>query len=293
MPAFTGTGPVLPQTHVAEKAAADMLTEQVTLTDGTTLELLRSPEMTEAQWQETRLYLQSNPAEAKKLADHSTNPDMIRKRHLMRVMADEWQVQIDNGSQEFAAKLKELEQDPEFQALFGAVKDYQVQKVRTYLDDADLMAKISDKMGGVPQRASRELDKFVKTPITLQEACKFGDLRALQHYLSETDGVPGSRDLEAKDHRGVTCLGYAVGANRMPIAKLLVEVKADMNCVDKAGNTSVHYAAGYGREDMLTYLLDQGAGMNMSNSSGQSPLDVATKNQQSKAVQLLRSRGAG
>lgn len=278
--------------EVAEQASDDMLSEQINLSDGSKMEILRSPDMTESQWQETKLYLQNNPSETKKLAEHTTNPDKIRKQKLMRVMADVWQNQIDDSSQGFAKRMKELEQDPEFELLFQAVKDYQVQQVRDYLDDASLMAKISEKMGGVPPEAKNRLDKIRKTPITLQEACKNGDLRALQRYLSETDSMPGARDLEAKDQKGVTCLGYAVGANRLSITKLLVEVKADMNCVDKAGNSSLHYAAGYGRQDVLQYLLDQAADVAKKNNAGQTALDVAMKNGQSNAADMLKSKGA-
>lgn len=275
----------------AERPTEDMRSEQITLADNTRLEILRSPEMTTAQWAQTKAYLESNPSEAKKLIEHSTNPDQIRNQKLMRAMADVWQQQIDESNQVFAKKMKDLEAEPEFEVLFQAVKDYQVNQVRELLKDHQLMAKVSKNMGGVPQQAARQLDKIRKTPITLQEACKHGDLRALQRYLSETDNIPNSRDIDAKDQRGVTCLGYAVGANRMQIAKLLVEVKADVNCVDAAGNTSLHYAAGYGRQEMLEYLLGQGADVNRKNSSGQTALDVAMKNQQTVSIEFLKQRG--
>ncbi|CAJ1379128.1 unnamed protein product [Effrenium voratum] len=274
---------------VAEQAEDDMVAEKILLADGTSVEMLRSPQMTEAQWQETKTYLQSNVAETKKLVEHSTNPDKIRKQKLMRAMADVWQEQIDSSNQDFAQRMKELEQEPDFEELFKAIKDYQVQQIRECLDDKELMQKVSSKMGGVPQQAQRNADRVRKTPLTLQEACKFGDLRAVQRYLTETER--GGRKLEAKDQRGISCLGYAVGANRMPITMLLVEVKADMNCVDKAGNSSLHYAAGYGRQEMLEYLLAQGADVNKANDSGQTPLAVATRNAQSKAVELLKSKG--
>eukprot|EP00913_Durusdinium_trenchii_P036040 g33722.t1 len=51
------------------------------------------------------------------------------------------------------------------------------------------MQKISNKMGGVPSQALRNAERIRKTPLTLQEACKFGDLRAVQRYLSETEAA--------------------------------------------------------------------------------------------------------
>jgi len=281
-----------PALAVAETAEEGMTSERITLVDGTSVEILRSPKMTDVQWQETKTYLQNNPSETKKLIEHSTNPDRIRKQKMMRAIADVWQGQIDDSNQDFAKRMKDLEQEPEFEELFKAVKDYQVQQIRQYLDDSELMQKISAKMGGVPEQAKPHLESLRKTPLTLQEACKFGDLDAVKNYLTETDSHPGSRDLEAKDQRGVTCLGYAVGADRMPITQLLVEVKADLNCVDKAQNSSLHYAAGYGRQEILEYLLSQKANVNKENSSGQTPLAVAIKNEQLKIVELLKSKGA-
>eukprot|EP00439_Symbiodinium_sp_Y106_P069862 s133_g12.t1 len=296
-----------PALAVAETAEEGMTSERITLVDGTSVEILRSPKMTDVQWQETKTYLQNNPSETKKLIEHSTNPDRIRKQKMMRAIADVWQGQIDDSNQDFAKRMKDLEQEPEFEELFKAVKDYQVQQIRQYLDDSELMQKISAKMGGVPEQAKPHLESLRKTPpgspdgpLTdpsafdhpSTQACKFGDLDAVKNYLTETDSHPGSRDLEAKDQRGVTCLGYAVGADRMPITQLLVEVKADLNCVDKAQNSSLHYAAGYGRQEILEYLLSQKANVNKENSSGQTPLAVAIKNEQLKIVELLKSKGA-
>ncbi|CAK9105040.1 unnamed protein product [Durusdinium trenchii] len=282
-----GDGGTMPAIATAEKAEDDMMLEQVVLTDGTDLKMLRSPKMSEEQWQQTKMYLQNNPAETKKLVEHSTNPDKIRRQKMMRAMADVWQDQIDSSNEDFAKRMKELEQEPEFEALFASIKDYQVQQIRDHLEDKELMQKISNKMGGVPSQALRNAERIRKTPLTLQEACKFGDLRAVQRYLSETEAA-GKRDLEAKDQRGITCLGYAVGANRMPVTMLLVEVKADINCVDKSQNSSLHYAAAYGRQEILEYLVSQGADFNKANASGQTPLGVAIKNEQ-----LRDSAGVG
>lgn len=280
----------MPTIATAEQADDDMVAEKILLTDGTSVNIFRSPKISEEQWQQTKMYLQNNPADTKKLVEHSTNPDKIRRQKMMRAMADVWQDQIDSSNEDFARRMKELEQEEEFEALFTAIKDYQVQEIRNHVEDKELMQKISNKMGGVPAQALRNAERVRKTPLTLQEACKFGDLRAVQRYLTETER--GGRNLEAKDQRGITCLGYAVGANRMPITMLLVEVKADVNCVDKSKNSSLHYAAAYGRQEILEYLLSQGADLNKQNDSGQTPLSIAIKNEQLKMADVLKSKGA-
>ncbi|CAE8603627.1 unnamed protein product [Polarella glacialis] len=265
-----------------------MRMETIHLIDGSEIEILHSPDMTAAQWEETKTYLQGNPDEVKKLTEHSTNPDHIRKQQSMRTIADIWQQRIDDGDEDFAKKMKELEEDPEFELLFKDIKEYRVTEVRAHLDNDILMAKVSAKMGGVPREVRQSLDNITRKPITLQDACKNGDVHALQHYLSETDASPEFRDLDAKDHKGVSCLGYAVGANRLFVAKLLVEMRADPSCVDLAGNSSLHYAAGYGRQEMLQYLLGLGVDVTLKNFSGQTALDVATKNKQLGTVDLLK-----
>eukprot|EP00933_Yihiella_yeosuensis_P019629 TRINITY_DN15862_c2_g1_i1.p1 TRINITY_DN15862_c2_g1~~TRINITY_DN15862_c2_g1_i1.p1 ORF type:complete len:164 (-),score=26.14 TRINITY_DN15862_c2_g1_i1:69-536(-) len=154
------------------------------------------------------------------------------------------------------------------------------------------MSKISDKMGGVPREVRQRLEEIRKTPITLQETCKNGDLKAIEAYLAETEHCPRMRDLDAKDQRGVSCLGYAVGANRISIAKRLVEAGADPSTVDNAGNSSLHYASGYGRQEMLEYLLTLGINVNQRNKRGETALDVAEKNKQTKSVDMLKRHSA-
>eukprot|EP00438_Fugacium_kawagutii_P017423 Skav208453 [mRNA] locus=scaffold1104:71256:84736:+ [translate_table: standard] len=144
----------MPSLATAEKADDDMVAEKILLSDGTSVKMFRSPKMSEEQWQQTKTYLQGNPADTKKLVEHSTNPDKIRKQKMMRAMADVWQDQIDGSNEDFARRMKELEQEPEFEALFASIKDYQVQQIRSYVEDKELMQKISKKMGGV--RASQQ-----------------------------------------------------------------------------------------------------------------------------------------
>lgn len=196
---------------------------------------------------------------------------------------------MDDDSDEFSRKIKALEEDPEFAAMFADLKAYRWDDVNRHLDSSDLMMKVSRRMGGVPRDAKQKADRIRKTPIALQEACKFGDIKALQNYLSETEGM--SRDIDAKDHKGITCLGYAVGANRLNVTKLLIESKADATKVDSQGNTALHYAAAYGRKDMADYLLSAGLQVNARNHVGLTPLAVASRNKQKVAITFLTEKG--
>ena len=49
-------------------------------------------------------------------------------------------------------------------------------------------------------------------------------------------------------------MGYAIGANRIAVVKLLLDSRANPYAVDSSGNSGLHYAAGYGRKELLESL---------------------------------------
>ena len=57
-----------------------------------------------------------------------------------------------------------------------------------------------------------------------------------------------------QDYKGITPLGYAIGANRIAVVKLLLDSRANPYAVDSSGNSGLHYAAGYGRRELLEWL---------------------------------------
>merc|ERR1719440_134261 len=137
------------------------------------------------------------------------------------------------------------------------------------------MLKVSQKMGGLPQELKPALEKIEQTPLNLHEAAKNGDLKAVNEYLNK------KQPLDSQDHKGITPLGYAIGANRIAVVKLLLDKRANPYSVDSSGNSGLHYAAGYGRKELLEYLLKIGVNVNQANAKGQTPLAVATVNKHS------------
>merc|ERR1712014_532277 len=120
------------------------------------------------------------------------------------------------------------------------------------------------------------------SPVTIQEACKMGDKKSVEDYLK----APGM-DIEAKDAKGVSCLGYAIGANRIAVVKLLMQNKANPAEVDSSGCSGIHYAAAYGRKDLLEFLLKSGE-VNKKNVQGQTALALAVKNKQTATADFLK-----
>merc|ERR1719343_1245250 len=130
------------------------------------------------------------------------------------------------------------------------------------------------------------MKKLEETSWTLHEAAKNGDLKAIQDFLAK------KKPLDPQDHKGITPLGYAIGANRIAVVKLLLDSRANPFAVDANGNSGLHYAAGYGRKELCEYLLKVGASVNQANAQGRRPLDVATQNRHEAVIQVLRAHGA-
>merc|ERR1719440_994983 len=114
------------------------------------------------------------------------------------------------------------------------------------------MLKVSQKMGGLPQELKPALEKIEETPLNLHEAAKNGDLKAVNEYLAK------KQPLDGQDGKGITPLGYAIGANRIAVVKLLLDNRANPYAVDSSGNSGLHYAAGYGRKELTEFLLKVG-----------------------------------
>merc|ERR1719266_2439730 len=148
------------------------------------------------------------------------------------------------------------------------------------------MLKFSQKMGGLPSELKPKLKQIEETPMTLHEAAKLGDLKAVQEFHEK------GRPLDVQDGKGITALGYAIGANRIAVVKLLLDNRANPFAVDSSGNSGLHYAAGYGRKELLEYLIKTGCGVQQSNSQGQTPLVVARTNKQQACIEILRQAGA-
>merc|ERR1719383_1151239 len=145
------------------------------------------------------------------------------------------------------------------------------------------MLKFSQKMGGLPEELKPVMQRIEESSLTLHEAAKNGDLKAVQEFLCR------KRPLDAQDHKGITPLGYAIGANRIAVVKLLLDNRANPFAVDASGNSGLHYAAGYGRKELLEYLIKTGTSVTQTNSQGQTPLSVATQNKHEAVIQVLKA----
>jgi len=267
-------------------ATAAPATETVQLGDGTTIDITRIPDVDDETWTQVKDYLIGNPEAAKQIQGIGRNPEAMRGWLQTKVIAQHYQQKMEEESSSMADRMKALADDPELAAIFEDLKTNGMEAAMKHCNDEELMLKISKKMGGLPQELIPKLKQIDETPMTLHEAAKLGDLKATQSFLEK------KRPLDVQDGKGITALGYAIGANRIAVVKLLLDNRANPFAVDSQGNSGVHYAAGYGRKELLEYLLKTGCGVQQSNSQGKTPLAVATGNKQQACIELLRARGA-
>lgn len=267
-------------------ASQQPATDAVKLGDGTVMQIARLPEVDDGTWSDMKSYLENNPEIAKGLQNFTKNPQAMRGWLQTQAIAEHYQSQLESGDNSLSQKVHELETDNEIKHVFDEIKTNGLQAAMKYWDDEELMKKISQKMGGVPNQLAPTLQKIDDTPLSIHEAAKQGDLKAVLEYLKKKQPV------DAHDIRGITPLGYAIGANKVAVVRSLLEANANPSVVDTGGNTGLHYAAGYGRRELAEYLIHIKANVNKANAQGQTPITVASLNKHQVTIDLLAQNGA-
>jgi len=272
-------------------------TSQLKLSDGSTVELTRNEGVPDAIWNDVVKFIKENQSAVKKnpqivklLSEHPEQVPMLMK---FTNDADsiknflESQVLAANVSEEGQQeKMKALEQDPELKPMFDDIKANGPDVLMKYLQDEAIMRKVSQKLGGISPEMTKALMQIKDSSVSLHDAAKRGDLQRLQEFVKD------GKDVNGKDFKGVTPLGYAVGHDQLSCVKVLIDMKANLNEVDSAGNSAVHFAAGYGRVKVLEHLLARGANASKVNQMGMTPMAAAQQNNQQQAMALLQRHGA-
>jgi len=240
--------------------------------DGALVHLLRSPQVDGACWNEIKRYLEDDPK-------------ATRGWMQTQAMAGYYQAKVANEDTKTKHCLAMLQQDPEVKPILEDIQRHGFATALKYCQEEELMLLISRKMGGCPAELQPMMQKLETMPVSLHEACKAGDLAAVHVLLHKNDPI------DTQDHKGITPLGYAIGADRVSIAKLLLEKRANPHSVDSLGNCGLHYAAGYGRKELFQLLLTAGVSANQANSQGQTPLNVAFLNNEDEMMAILQRQG--
>jgi len=262
--------------------------ETITASDGSTFTVYRMPGLSAEEWGLVRATLEQKPEEANRMEAFSKDTAAIRRWLRQQAVSEYYQSKLYEKDDQVRDQVAWLLQSPDFAFIFQEMRVSGVQAtLEKYCANEPLMGRLSRALGGVPFEVATALVKMDDAPVTLHEACKMGDLQAIQQHLAAASTV----DLEAKDARGASCLAYAIGANRVAIVKLLLEKKADVTACDSKGGTGLHYAAAYGRKELAEFLAGASGAVNAKNAQGLTPLALATKNKQQEVVELLKKKG--
>ncbi|CAE8647765.1 unnamed protein product [Polarella glacialis] len=268
-----------------------MQKETLNLSDGTSIQIAKTPGMGDKEWGETKKFLEANPEEARRMETFSRDAKAVRGWMQTQSISEYYNARLSNGEELVSNKFSALEKNPEFAHIFEDIKRGGNQAAMQHYHNEPLMLKISRAMGGIPEEVKSVLADIQNKPITLQEACLKGDLTTVQDFLKATEGDLAKRNIDDKDAKGITCLGYAIGANRTAVVKRLLESKANPWEVDNSGGSGLHYAAAYGRKELLEYLISAKGDVNQVNTQGQTPLALATKNKMKDIVEVLKAKG--
>jgi len=262
--------------------------ETLSLSDGTSLQIARSAGTGDNEWADTKKWLEDNPEEARRWEAYAKDAGQVRRHLVTSAFQEYYQEKLNYGDEQLSSKIAALEHAPEFAHIFEDIKRGGAASAMLHYYNEPLMMQLSKAVGGVPEETRTYVEKVQSTPITFHEACKRGNMKAVQDYLSAN----GAGAVDEHDSKGITALGYAIGANRGAVVKLLIEKGADPLKVDASGCSGLHYAAAYGRKELTEYMLSAGADKNAKNTQGQTPLALATKNKQSVTADLLKAKGA-
>ncbi len=123
--------------------------------------------------------------------------------------------------------------------------------------------------------------------MTLMRASAKGDLTSVKRLLKE------GADVNAADTHGRTALLEASWAGHLDVVKLLIEKGADVNAADITGYSPLMRASEEGHSDIASALIKAGAETNARGKvRGTTPLMLAAENGHVKVIDLLLANGA-
>ncbi|KAJ5364609.1 uncharacterized protein N7496_010322 [Penicillium cataractarum] len=102
----------------------------------------------------------------------------------------------------------------------------------------------------------------------------------------------GNKSIDTKDADGQTPLLAAISKGNNTLAKLLIDLGADINEQNEQGHSALSLAARVDNVVLMQTLLDKGANVNAANMSGATPLHEASRVHNVDFVKVLLEKGA-
>lgn len=100
-------------------------------------------------------------------------------------------------------------------------------------------------------------------------------------------------NINAKDKNGTTALHWAIGKDKVQLAKFMIEKGANINLpiesmVGLEGITPLHLAAGHGELELVKLILSKGANPSLKSKDGKTALDLALENKHTAIYDILK-----
>merc|ERR1719159_2087440 len=146
--------------------------ETLNISDGTTMEIARIPDIDDATWAEVKQFVEGNPETAKSLQKFAKNPEAMRGWLQTQAIAEHYNTKLASGDAPVQDRIKALEHDPELSAMFEDIKKNGMEAAMKYYNDEELMLKFNQKMGGLPEELKPVMKRIEESALTLHEAAK-------------------------------------------------------------------------------------------------------------------------
>lgn len=115
-----------------------------------------------------------------------------------------------------------------------------------------------------------------------------------ERVLSSLNDDPSQATLSFGDNH-TTLLHAACYDGRADIAKVLIDLGADINLRESCGRTPLHHAANHGHLDVIELLVQSGANINAKDEQEMTPLmwgEISRSGRKEEIVELLIKLGA-
>jgi len=112
-----------------------MSTETLKISDGTSMEITRVPDIDDETWGEVKKYVESNPETAKALQSFAKNPEAMRGWLQTQAIAEHYNTKMSAGDAPVQDRMKSLESDPELGPIFEDIKKNGLEAALKYYQD--------------------------------------------------------------------------------------------------------------------------------------------------------------
>ncbi|XP_070570393.1 inversin-like [Ptychodera flava] len=126
------------------------------------------------------------------------------------------------------------------------------------------------------------LKREASPPTQIHAAAVNGDKSALQKAIAANPKL-----IDGNDQFGRTPLMFAVLADRLDCAEILLKAGAKVDAKDSGGRTSLHWTAHKGHFKCLKLLISKGANCKEKDNEGQTALHLSTRHKNTKCLALL------